>query len=53
MSNLKLPVQALVLFASLRNHVAFGGHYSTKMVSKEDALKGRKEVGCVTKNSYL
>ena len=41
----KFPVgQAIVLFASIRNCVVMGGHYSTRMVSRSEALQGREEV---------
>ena len=37
-------MQTLVFLASLRNYFVISGHYSTKLVSKDDALPGREEV---------
>ena len=43
MSLTKSRVQTFVLLASLRNCV-MAGHYSTRMVSKDEALPGREKV---------
>ena len=46
MASLKLQVQTFVLL-TLRNQLITAGHYSTKMITKDEALKGKNEVNQV------